>query len=109
MLVRIGKCNHCGQCCKPPVVTICPCKSISDIECRFFTKIANIKLDIQGHCLIHGRTGQIEEVKDYFGQKITKEQIQWYNDNCLTYPTLKDAEKGYVLPKGCGFKFVEAV
>ena len=103
-LVRMGECNHCGKCCKPPVVVENPMIERGEDRCKFYIEKENDKL--YGHCLIYGRGGKpIKSVKDRFSVTITDEQIEWFNANCIEYPTVKDAEKGHMPPSECGFTF----
>ncbi|GAI95436.1 unnamed protein product, partial [marine sediment metagenome] len=64
--------------------------------CKFYVDKRNKQL--YGHCRIWGRGRKsIFDVKDRFGNKITPEQIRWFNDNCLDYPTIEDIEAGHQL------------
>lgn len=104
-LIRAGECNHCGLCCKPPVIIEGPTIDRGEDRCKFYMdKFNNQK---QGHCLIYGRgTKSIEITKDRYGNIITLSQIKWFNDNCIDYPAIEDIEAGYnKLPVECGFKF----
>ena len=103
-LIRKGECNHCGKCCKPPVIIDGPTIERGEDRCMFYVEETNNKL--YGHCLIYGRGNtQIKKVTDRFGNKITDEQIRWFGENCIDYPIVKDAEAGYKPPLGCGFTF----
>jgi len=107
-LVRTGECNHCGKCCKPPIMVENPMIERGESKCKFYVDVENDKL--YGHCLIYGRGGkQIKTVKDRFGKTITDEQIKWFNTNYIAYPRVKDVEAGYTLPEGCGFVFEEQI
>jgi len=107
-LVRTGECNHCGKCCKPPIMVENPMIEKGEDGCKFYTETENNKL--YGHCLIYGRGAKpIKSVKDRLGKVITDEQIKWFNANCIEYPSVKDAEAGYEPPVGCGFAFEEQV
>ena len=104
MLTRIGNCNFCGKCCKPPVMVENPCMELGDDKCKFY--VNEIIDQVYGHCLLHGRGNKpITSVKDRTGKKITQEQIDWFNQNCVEYPTVEDAEQGYIPPSECGFSF----
>lgn len=73
-------------------------------SCKFYVEKVNDKL--YGHCLIYGRgTKPIKSVKDRHGKTITDKQIKWFNENCIEYPRVKDAEAGHMPPEGCGFSF----
>ena len=75
-------------------------------RCKFYIEKVNDKL--YGHCMIYGRgIKPIKTVKTRFGKTITDEQIKWFNENCIEYPRVEDAEKGYIPPEGCGFRFEE--
>ena len=103
-----GQCNHCGKCCKPPVIIDNSCISREEDKCKFYTEILNTEK--YGHCLILAALNSgisMEEIKDRFGKKITKEQIRWFKDNCIDYPKLGDMVKGYMPPEGCGFYLEE--
>jgi len=53
--------------------------------------------------LILGRGAKpLKAVKDRFGNKITDEQIVWFNDNCVDYPKVEDMAAGHILPE-CSF------
>lgn len=99
---RKGSCNHCGKCCLPPIMLENPCIKRGSDRCDFYVDEVNTQL--YGHCLIYGRGGKpIEQVKDRFGNKITKPQIDWFNENCIDYPSINDMVAGYIPPSGCGF------
>lgn len=102
-LVRSGLCNHCGKCCKPPIMVENPMIVLGEDRCKFYIDTENTYL--YGHCLIYGRgRKRIASVKDIHGNKITSEQIRWFNDNCLDFPRVEDAGK-FALPPKCSFSF----
>ena len=105
-LVRLGKCNHCGKCClrSGGLMVENPMIELTEDRCKFYVdKLNNQKY---GHCLVFGRGKQsIEKVKDRNGNTLTSEQIRWFNDNCVDYPSLKDAKKGNNLLPECRFSF----
>jgi len=102
-LIRSGECNHCGKCCKPPVIIENPCIEPHEDRCKFYVDELNTQK--YGHCFIMDRGRKpIAVVKDRFGNKITPEQIQWFNDNCIDYPSAEDLEAGRCPPK-CSFSF----
>ncbi len=101
-LKRGGACNHCGKCCKPPVIVEGPTIKRGEDRCVFYVERGNDKL--YEHCLIYG-ADSIERAKDRSGKAITKEQLVWFNENCVEYPTAEDAEKGYRPPPECSFSF----
>lgn len=73
-------------------------------RCKFYVDKLNNKL--YGHCLIYGRGNKpIKTVTDRFGNIITPEQIKWFNENCITYPSAEDVEAGHKPPLECGFSF----
>jgi len=80
-----------------------PCITLGEDRCKFYTDIENP--ESYGHCLIFGRQGSIERVRDRFGKLITPEQIKWFNENCIDYPSVDDIKKGHLPPTGCGFTF----
>ena len=100
-VIRIGSCNHCGLCCLPPVMVENPCIERGEDRCKFYTDDDNGEL--YGHCLIYGRTGIIQKVKDRFGNQITEDQIRWFNKNCIDYPSIADIEGEHQLLPGCSF------
>ncbi|MBA7617106.1 hypothetical protein ES703_24417 [subsurface metagenome] len=103
MLVRIGSCSNCGLCCKPPVIVENPCIELGEDRCKFYTDEINDAP--YGHCLIWGRGKKpIKAVRDRFNKKITDDQIVWFNDNCIDYPTAEDLEAGRCPPE-CSFSF----
>jgi len=83
--VVTGTCNHCGACCKPPVVVDNPCFVVDDDRCLFFDEDEPGDGRF-GHCLILGRKGPIFNVRDRLNNKITDEQIAWFEANCPTWP-----------------------
>ncbi|MBA7636233.1 hypothetical protein ES703_43849 [subsurface metagenome] len=102
-LLRMGQCSNCGKCCMPPVIVENPCIELGEDRCKFYTGEPNTKM--YGHCLIYGRGRKpITAVKDRAGKKITDEQIRWFNDNCLDYPSAEDLEAGRC-PSECSFSF----
>lgn len=101
-LIKIGSCSNCGKCCKPPVMLENPCIELGEDRCKFYTDKVNKAP--YGHCLIHGRGNKpITTVRDRFNNKITPEQIQWFNDSCLDYPSIE--EGSFSLPPECSFSF----
>jgi len=102
-----GVCIRCGKCCKPPVMVSNPCIEKGQKQCKFYTATDNLKQF--GHCLIIGRTGDIEKVKDASDNLITKEQIDWFNENCPSYPVGQEMIDGHEPPIGCGFYLAEVV
>ena len=105
--IKIGSCNHCGLCCKPPIMVENPCIDRGEDRCKFYTDMVNDKL--YGHCLILGRGDRsIETVKDRFGNVITDDQIKWFNKNCIDYPTVADIELSHKLLSECSYMFKEA-
>ena len=103
--VVTGTCSHCGACCKPPVVVDNPCMVKGDTKCLFYSD------DPQegkfGHCLILGRGNKpIKNVRDRLGNRITDEQIAWFEANCPQWPTQCVAQlvRGdFELPETCAF------
>jgi len=104
MVTRSGDCNHCGKCClrEGGVISENPCIGLGEDRCKFYTENLNNKL--YGHCLIYGGTA-IKKVKDRFGKTITQEQIDWFNQNCVDYPTVEDVGAGVEPPLECSFTF----
>lgn len=109
MLYKIsGSCNHCGKCClrSGDLMVENPMIELTEERCKFYVD----KLNEQkyGHCLIFARGNKpIKNVKDRSGNKITKEQIRWFIDNCPDYPELEDFEKGMKLLSECSFSIEE--
>lgn len=107
-LMRVGDCNHCGVCCLSrglggPMLEN-PMIELGEDRCKFYVDEVNDQM--YGHCLIYGRGGRpIRNVRDRHNNRITDEQIAWFEQNCVDYPTVKDAEAGYTLPPECGFSF----
>ncbi|MBA7573018.1 hypothetical protein ES708_14807 [subsurface metagenome] len=109
MLVRSGNCNHCGLCClrEGGLMVENPCIELGEDRCKFYVDELNNQK--YGHCLIFGRGRKpVKVVKDRYGNKITPEQIVWFNDNCPDYPTIEDMAAGHKLLPECSFRF-EAV
>lgn len=105
LYTREGICNHCGKCCKPPIMLENPCIELGEDRCKFYTDEPNTKM--YGHCLIYGRGRKpITTVKDRYGNKIAPEQIRWFNDNCIDFPKVEDAGK-FSLPPECSITLVE--
>lgn len=105
-LIKLGVCNHCGKCCKPPIIVENPVIELGEDRCKFYVDEENAQM--YGHCLIYGRGGEpIEAVKDRFNKEITEAQIKWFNDNCINYPIAEDLQAGRCPPE-CSFGF-EAV
>ena len=104
-----GSCNHCGKCCLAPIVTDNPCTKLEKGKCDFYVEELNDQKF--GHCLILGRGAKpITSVKDRKGNKITPEQIKWFEENCPNFPqaNLEELEnKAFNLPAGCGFSIEE--
>jgi len=84
-----------------------PCIDLGEDRCKFY--VDQLQDGKYGHCLIFGRGAKpITSVKDNKGNKITPEQIRWFNHNCPDYPLAKDIEAGHTLLLTCSFSF-EAV
>ncbi|MBA7710607.1 hypothetical protein ES703_119552 [subsurface metagenome] len=80
-----------------------PCIELGEDRCKFYVDELNNQL--YGHCLIYGRGNKpIAAVRDRFNERITQEQIDWFNDNCLDFPKVEDAGKS-TLPPECSFSF----
>ncbi|MBA7695799.1 hypothetical protein ES703_104435 [subsurface metagenome] len=80
-----------------------PMIELHEDRCKFYVDELNNQL--YGHCLIYGRGNKpITVVRDRFNKKITDEQIQWFNDNCIDYPAAEDLEAGRCPPE-CSFSF----
>lgn len=110
MMVLKGSCNRCGKCCKPPVMLENPCIDKGEDRCKFYSDALNTEK--YGYCLVFNALKQglsIEKIGDRKKKLITKEQIRWFNDNCLIYPRLEDMIKGHMPPEGCGFYLEEAL
>lgn len=111
MLTRTGECNHCGRCCLSVklggLMLENPMIELHDDRCKFYTDVEGTQK--YGHCLIMGRGRKpIEAVRNRFGNMITPEQIRWFNDNCLNYPTVEDIKTGHQLLPECSFSFEAA-
>lgn len=104
---KLGSCNYCGKCCQNPVVMANPCIEPAEKICKFYTATDNLKL--YGHCLVIGRTGDIDKVLDRFGGQIIQDQIDWHLENCVDYPALNVSGVAPELPNGCGFSFSEVI
>ena len=103
-LIKVGSCSNCGKCCLPPVMVENPCIDLGEDRCKFYRD--EVGPEMYGHCLVLGRGAKpIKTVKDRFGNKITDEQIVWFNDNCLNYPSVEDIEAGHQLLPECSFSF----
>ena len=103
--VVTGTCNRCGKCCKPPVVVDNPCCLPPEDRCRFYVETDNGQKF--GHCLILGRGNKpIQQVRDRFNNRITQEQIDWFEANCPQFPQacVQELRDGlFELPEGCSF------
>ena len=81
-----------------------PMIELHEDRCKFYVDELNNQQ--YGHCLIYGRGNKpIGAVKNRFGKKITDQQVMWFNENCIDYPTVEDAEAGLFPPPECGFWF----
>ncbi len=88
-----------------------PMMELGQERCKFYTDDVDIR-ERYGHCLVM-RVSQPKNAKDINGNKITKEQLDWYNHNCSVWPKrVKDLQQLleglYELPSGCGF-YIEEV
>lgn len=104
-LIRVGSCNHCGKCCLPPVMVENPMIEQGEDRCKFYTEVEGSEL--YGHCLIYSSWAPIEFARDRFGNQITQEQVDWFNQNCINYPSVEDYEAGHKPPPECSFSFEE--
>lgn len=110
MLIRLGNCNHCGKCClrEGGLMVENPMIELHEDRCKFYVETLNDQK--YGHCLIFAKgISQIKNAKDRYGNKITLEQIDWFNDNCPNYPTIQDMNRGHQLLSDCSFTFEVAV
>ena len=108
--IRTGLCNNCGLCCLRAggLMVENPCIELSEDRCKFYMDELNTQK--YGHCLIFGRGNKpIGVVKDSKGNKITPDQIRWFNGNCPGYPTIEDIEVGHTLLPECSFTFEVAI
>lgn len=107
-----GSCVHCGLCCKPPVVVENPCIELGQDRCLFYTDDVDTSIRY-GHCLIKQVGDNYNRVRDRFGNRMTDDQIRWYEANCRQYPKLIDhlakehGGYGVELPPGCGYTIEE--
>jgi len=63
--IKLGSCNQCGLCCRPPVMVENPCIELGEDRCKFYVDELNNQL--YGHCLIYGRGNKpITAVRDRF-------------------------------------------
>lgn len=104
-LVRIGSCNHCGKCClrEGGLMVENPMIELGEDRCKFYTEVEGSER--YGHCLVISSWAPIEFARDRNGNRITPEQVKWFNDNCPNYPTVEDIEAGHQLLPECSFSF----
>jgi len=80
-----------------------------DTECLFYTDTVDTGIRY-GHCRIKQVGDNYSRVRDKKGNKITKEQIAWYEHNCRQFPLLVDfvakeyGGHGATLPPTCNYK-----
>ena len=110
--VITGSCTHCGKCCKNVslggFMLENPCMDPSWDYCAFYTDDVDPSLGKFGHCLIMQAKRNYRRVRDRFGNKMTEEQIRWFEENCPQWPStprdINDIVSGRVkLPPECGF------
>ncbi|MGC9361098.1 MAG: hypothetical protein ACP5G7_12150 [Anaerolineae bacterium] len=82
-----------------------PCMDPSWDRCAFYTDDVAGK---RGHCLVMQANRNYARVRDRFGNPMTKEQVRWFEANCVDWPqTAKDAQdigEGRIkLPPECGY------
>lgn len=105
-----GSCNNCGKCCLTMglggFMLENACIDRGEDRCKFY--VDELQDGKFGHCLILGRGNKpIGNVKDRFGNRITDEQIRWFEDNCPQFPQacLNDLVAGrFTLPVECAFQ-----
>ena len=104
-----GSCVNCGACCKPPVVVDNPCIELAEDRCKFYSDTP--EEGRLGQCLIIWRGNKpIKNVHDRFDNKITDEQIAWFNANCPQFPmaNLQELVDGaFELPEDCDYSIEE--
>jgi len=82
------------------------CIELHEDRCKFY--VDELQDGKYGHCLIIGRGNRpIRNVKDRNGNRITEDQLAWFEANCLSYPTVRDMERAHQLLPECGFRFEE--
>ena len=104
-----GSCNHCGLCCKPPVIIENPCIELGQDRCLFYADETDPEISKFGHCLIMQANRNYNRVRDRFGNKMNQEQIDWFEHNCVMWPTrVKDIQalidELFDLPPECNFE-----
>lgn len=107
-----GNCNHCGLCCKREggLIVENPCIELHEDHCKFYADSADETR--YGHCLIMQAKRNYNKVRDRYGNKITADQIRWFEHNCPAWPTdtrrLQELIDGlWELPAYCNYKFEE--
>ena len=109
--IVIPNCNHCGECCKPPVVVENPCIELGQDRCLFYTDEVDTGTSY-GHCLIYHAKRNYNKVRDRLGNKMTAQQIAWFEHNCLKWPDPidlivdpndPDTEFRFELPPSCAY------
>ena len=80
-----------------------PCIELGEDRCKFYTN------DGHGHCLVMQANCVYAKVRDRFGEKMTAEQIRWFEHNCPVWPArARDAQAlaagRFQLPLTCGYE-----
>lgn len=107
-----GNCNHCGVCCLAEslggFMRENPCIELGEDRCKFFTDDVDPTIGKYGHCLVMQANRVYPKVRDRFGNKMTDEQIAWFEHNCPMWPArVKDIEALvdglFELPSTCNY------
>jgi len=112
--VVTGTCNHCGICCKREggIIVENPMIELHEDRCKFYTDDIDETMSKYGHCLIMQANMVYPKVRDRYGNKMTDEQIAWFEHNCPGWPQdtrrLQELIDGlWAIPEYCNFKFEE--
>lgn len=106
-----GSCAHCGVCCLSEALggfmLENPCISLGEDRCKFYTDDVDAGQKY-GHCLVMQAQRRYTRVRDRFGDRMTAEQVRWFEHNCPDWPArakdlraLRDGR--FQLPPTCGF------
>lgn len=84
-----GNCNHCGNCCyKKPVGELWDEDMLdpTGTRCKFYEDEIDTGTKF-GHCRVM-KVNNPKQATDVSGNKITDEELVWYEENCPQYPAV---------------------
>ncbi len=99
---RVGACNQCGDCCKPPIMEHLSMLDDDKNQCKYLREDLSRSGEANFNCPIFA--GELIQ-KD-----IPKEDWEYFVNNCIDYPNPDDLghrEPEHSLSSNCSFNIEE--